>query len=79
MLSTAIPPKADTMVSSEAQYQSGSRSTALEGENVPGLEREKSWTEVQRKKKSGARNEGKVSVLLSVPDHSKLSLLHIDL
>ena len=61
VLSTAIPPVADTIVSSEAQYQSTSRSTALEGQSVPGLEREKSWTAVQRKKKSGARNEGKVS------------------
>ncbi len=61
MLSTAVPQKAES--SAEAQYQSGSRSTAVqEGENVPGLEREKSWTEVQRKKKSGARNVRKVSV-----------------
>lgn len=52
----------DTTVSSEAQYQSSSRSTALEGQSVPGLEREKSWTEVQRKKKFGTRNEGKVSM-----------------
>lgn len=59
MLSTAIPQKAEN--SAEAQHQSGSRS---EGENVPGLEREKSWTEVQRKKKSSARNEGKVSISL---------------
>ena len=57
--STAIPQKAES--SAEAQYQPGSRS---EGENVPGLEREKSWTEVQRKKKSGARNEGKVRISL---------------
>ena len=67
-LSSAIAPKGDTTVNSEGQYQSGSRSTAVDGENVPVLEREKSWTEVQRKKKTGARNEGKVSnVLSSVP------------
>jgi hypothetical protein len=61
MLSTAAPQKAES--SAEAQYQSGSRSTTVqESEAAPGLEREKSWTEVQRKKKSGARNEGKVSV-----------------
>ena len=71
--STAIPPKGDTSsVSAEALHQSGSRLTAVEGESAPGLERGKSWTEVQRKKKSSARNEGKVSVLFHIPS------LHLD-
>ena len=68
-LATANPAVAsgsDMVVSSEVQYQSSSRLTVQEDGGVIGLEREKSWTEVQRKKKTGARNEGKVSIIVSI-------------